>query len=165
MSQTLGRLRTKSRTQDQQTSALTRTYLQARAELRCADEIRIYRERDCAPWYRLRGTPDEELNSRLAELKKVYDQTQDSLFTLRTAQALFATAPRGLPYCPTLTRDAAGRAFVGCRPVFKSACRFRSFALEIAATTREEAFLANLNSDTKCLWIEFPQNAPSHRRF
>jgi hypothetical protein len=68
----------------------------ARAELMRADEIRIYREGDGAPWYYLRGTPDEELRPRLAALKEVYDQTQDRLFTLRTGQALEIAVSKAL---------------------------------------------------------------------
>lgn len=69
----------------------------ARSELEAENIIDIYREKEnTPPWYYLRGTPDETLYPRLAELEEVYKQTLQKQFTLRTGQALEIAVSRAL---------------------------------------------------------------------
>ncbi|HEY6765272.1 MAG TPA: hypothetical protein VI386_10895 [Candidatus Sulfotelmatobacter sp.] len=70
---------------------------QASGEMVRAGEILVYREGEAgAPWYYLKGTPEDQLYIRLAELLEVHNQTQDRLFTLRTGQALEIAVSKAL---------------------------------------------------------------------
>lgn len=69
----------------------------ASGEMMRAGDILIYREGDGGtPWYYLKGTPEDQLYVRLAELLDVHNQTQDRLFTLRTGQALEIAVSKAL---------------------------------------------------------------------
>jgi hypothetical protein len=53
-------------------------------------------DRHGTPWYYLKGTPEEEMKRRFAELREVYDQTLDKHFTLRMGQALEIAVSKAL---------------------------------------------------------------------